>query len=38
MDKWDWTKKNPVIHLDLSKIQYAAVEQLEASLDRFQVT
>ena len=19
-DKWDWTKKNPVIHLDLSKI------------------
>jgi hypothetical protein len=34
-DKWDWTKKHPVIHLDFSEIQYANVEQLEISLDKF---
>jgi hypothetical protein len=34
-DKWDWSKTNPVIHLDFAQIQYASVEQLEISLDRF---
>ena len=34
-DKWDWTKKYPVIHLDFGEIQYKTVEQLEISLNRF---
>ena len=31
-DKWDWSKKYPVIHLDFATIAYKTVEQLESSL------
>ena len=31
-DKWDWSKTNPVIHLDFATIAYKTVEQLESSL------
>jgi Holliday junction resolvase-like predicted endonuclease len=34
-DKWEWEKTFPVIHLDFTEIQYATVEQLEISLDKF---
>ncbi|MDR0399215.1 MAG: ATP-binding protein [Endomicrobium sp.] len=34
-DKWDWSKTYPVIHLDFAEIQYATIEQLEISLDKF---
>jgi hypothetical protein len=34
-DKWDWNNSVPVVHLDFAEIQYATVEQLEISLDRF---
>jgi Holliday junction resolvase-like predicted endonuclease len=34
-NKWDWNKTFPVIHLDFAEIQYANVEQLEISLDKF---
>jgi hypothetical protein len=35
MDKWDWTKKYPVIHLDFTELDYTTSEQLELSLDKF---
>ncbi|MDR0724344.1 MAG: AAA family ATPase [Endomicrobium sp.] len=31
-DKWDWTKTNPVIHLDFTKIGYKTSNMLENSL------
>jgi hypothetical protein len=34
-DKWDWSKKYPVIHLDFTEIQYETDEQLEVSLEEF---
>ncbi|MDR2066632.1 MAG: ATP-binding protein [Endomicrobium sp.] len=34
-DKWDWSKKYPVIHLDFTELDYATAEQLETSLDKF---
>ncbi|MDR2616942.1 MAG: AAA family ATPase [Endomicrobium sp.] len=34
-DKWDWSKKNPVIHLDLAEINYKSGKELELSLNIF---
>ncbi|MDR0723633.1 MAG: AAA family ATPase, partial [Endomicrobium sp.] len=34
-DKWDWSKKYPVIHLDFTELDYTTSEQLELSLDKF---
>ncbi|MDR3124328.1 MAG: AAA family ATPase, partial [Endomicrobium sp.] len=34
-DKWDWTKKYPVIHLDFTEIEYETGEQLKISLEKF---
>jgi hypothetical protein len=31
-DKWDWSKKHPVIHLDFATIAYKSSDQLEISL------
>jgi hypothetical protein len=34
-DKWDWSKKNPVIHLDFTEIDYANDIELKKSLMDF---
>ncbi|MDR3125139.1 MAG: ATP-binding protein [Endomicrobium sp.] len=34
-DKWDWTKKYPVIHLDFTELAYDTPEKLEGSLFDF---
>jgi hypothetical protein len=34
-DKWDWGKKNPVIHLNFTEIDYTNVEELKRSLMDF---
>ena len=33
--KWDWSKKWPVIHLDMGTMQYDTVEQLEMALKSY---
>ncbi|MDR2437190.1 MAG: AAA family ATPase [Endomicrobium sp.] len=32
-DKWDWSKTNPVIHLDFTEIGYKSSDELERSLN-----
>ncbi|MDR1474426.1 MAG: AAA family ATPase, partial [Endomicrobium sp.] len=34
-DKWDWSKANPVIHLDFAEITYSTSEELKFSLNKF---
>jgi hypothetical protein len=34
-DKWDWSKTNPVIHLDFAEITYSTSDELKASLNKF---
>jgi hypothetical protein len=34
-DKWDWSKKYPVIHLDFTEIGYSTAEELKVSLNKF---
>jgi hypothetical protein len=34
-DKWEWSKKSPVIHLDFAEIAYKTNEELERSLNMF---
>jgi hypothetical protein len=34
-DKWDWTKKYPVIHLDFAELAYDTPERLKNSLSDF---
>ncbi|MCL2115483.1 MAG: ATP-binding protein [Methanobrevibacter sp.] len=34
-DKWDWSEKHPVIHLDFGNIAYKTPERLELSLEEF---
>ncbi|MDR3124992.1 MAG: AAA family ATPase [Endomicrobium sp.] len=34
-DKWNWSKKYPVIHLDFAEIDYTSVEELKKSLMDF---
>jgi len=34
-DKWDWTEKHPVIHLDFGSRTTTSPEQLELSLNKF---
>jgi hypothetical protein len=34
-DKWDWSKTNPVIHLDFAEIGYKTNDELERSLNIF---
>jgi hypothetical protein len=34
-DKWDWSKTNPVIHLDFAEITYSTSEELKFSLNKF---
>jgi hypothetical protein len=34
-DKWDWSKTNPVIHLDFAEITYSTKEELKFSLNKF---
>jgi hypothetical protein len=34
-DKWDWSKKNPVIHLDFTELSYDTPKKLENSLCDF---
>jgi hypothetical protein len=34
-DKWDWTKKYPVIHLDFAEIGYKNSDELEKSFNVF---
>ncbi|GAA5818874.1 MAG: AAA family ATPase [Methanobrevibacter sp. CfCl-M3] len=31
-DKWDWSKKFPVLHLDMSDLEYYSIDQLKLSL------
>ncbi|MDR1820095.1 MAG: AAA family ATPase [Methanobrevibacter sp.] len=31
-DKWDWSKKFPVLHLDMSDLEYDSIDQLKLSL------
>jgi hypothetical protein len=33
-DKWDWSKTNPVIHLDFAEITYSTSEELKFSLNK----
>ncbi|MDR2616947.1 MAG: AAA family ATPase [Endomicrobium sp.] len=34
-DKWEWTKKYPVIHLDFAEIGYKNSDELEKSFNVF---
>jgi Holliday junction resolvase-like predicted endonuclease len=34
-DKWDWSKTNPVIHLDFTEITYSTSNELKFSLNKF---
>jgi hypothetical protein len=34
-DKWDWSKTNPVIHLDFAEITYSSSDELKSSLNKF---
>ncbi|MDR3306916.1 MAG: AAA family ATPase, partial [Endomicrobium sp.] len=34
-DKWDWAKRNPVIHLDFAELTYSTAEELKFSLNKF---
>ncbi|MDR2437102.1 MAG: ATP-binding protein [Endomicrobium sp.] len=34
-EKWDWSKTNPVIHLDFTEIGYKSSDELERSLNIF---
>jgi hypothetical protein len=34
-DKWDWSKTNPVIHLDFAELAYDTPQRLENSLSDF---
>jgi hypothetical protein len=34
-DKWDWSKTNPVIHLDFGELAYKTIDELERSLNSF---
>jgi hypothetical protein len=34
-DKWNWTKTNPVIHLDFTEITYSTPDELKFSLNKF---
>ncbi|MDR1474728.1 MAG: AAA family ATPase, partial [Endomicrobium sp.] len=34
-DKWDWSKTNPVIHLDFAEIGYKTSDELERSFNIF---
>ncbi|MDR1474383.1 MAG: AAA family ATPase, partial [Endomicrobium sp.] len=34
-DKWDWSKTNPVIHLDFAELGYSSINVLNNSLEDF---